>query len=322
MEDTGLDNAPTRPPSRSLGGRPPKGPRLVARSKSDAARIREHLGIAAQLATPTRPDVAETLLGLRKEYRPTPRVPEGTTNVTLMVPKHLRKAVQDAAVDAAAVDSPKVQELLGAVVSAGIPRVLAGELAVREIPRDPRGTSSEKVNLNIAVDSGVLEELREALPALGERLGFAARASIAKVALRLLLDEYGLDYEAAPNKYKDLAQLQLHVPPRLAEAIVKKLDVVGADLRGVVEEGYTKVLAGTWRPLRIPKAAKGSDYERDILPVRVDGTLIDQVRAKCPDLKAELGFRRVTPPTIAIDYLISELGLDDLANAEYGIAAE
>lgn len=293
----------------------------MARSKAEVERIREHLGIAAKLAAPTRQDVAQTLLALREDYRP--RVPVGTTNVTLMVPTHLRAALQDAAVQRAVetgqTQDMRMQQLLGAVVSAGIPRVLAGETSVREIPRDPRGTSAEKVNVNVAVASDVLAELRAALPVL--RLGFEGKPSVTKIALRLLLDEYGLEYEVAPSRYKELAQVQLQLPPRLARAIRKKLDVVDVDLPGLVEEGYRKVLDGSWKPLRIPKAAKGSDYVRESISPRVDPGLLEQVRAKCPALKQELGYP-VTAPTIAIDYLISELGLEDLADKEYGITAE
>jgi len=300
----------------------------VAR-KSDVERNRKHLEIAATVLQDSHPEVSQTLQALAKPFghrmltldRSTPRVPEGARNVALMVPAHLRKAIQDAAVDAADSDDVKVQELLGSVLSAGIRRVLDGEVTVREIGRDPRGTGVEKVVLNVPVDGSVLDELRDELPALGERFGFKGKPSVTQVAVRLLLDEYGLDYEPAPNVYKDLAQMQLHVPPRLAAAIREQLALVDADLRGLVEEGFTKVLAGSWKPFKIPKAAKGSDYERDLLPVRVNGALVEEIRTRCPQLKQELGYR-VTPPTIAIDYLISELGLEDLADAEYGVTGD
>lgn len=290
--------------------------------RSEVEQVRTHLGIAAQAMRDSHPEVSQTLDALRQPYghrmlvedRNTPRVPAGTSNVTVMVPEHLRQALKDAALDAAGSDDAKVQNLLGAVVSAGIPKVLAGKLPLREIPRDPRGTSTEKVGLNIAVDADALQELRDALPVLDERLGFQTKASIMKVALRLMLDAYGMDYEAAPSQ--DLAQLQMHVPPRLAAAIREKLAEADTDLRTVIEEGFDRVVAGTWQPHQIPKAAKGSAEERERVPARVDQTLIDTVRQKCPALTQELGYR-VTPPSIALDYLISEFGLEDLADAEY-----
>lgn len=323
-----MANTPTRPPNRRSERRtPPRGPHVA--SKSQVERTREHLMIGAEALKNDLPEVAQTLQALSKPFghrmltldRNTPRVPADATNVTIMVPERLRKAIQDAALDGAESDYAKVQELLSAVLSSGIPRVLSGETVVREIPREPRGAGVKKVNLNVPVDTDVLQQLRDALPGLGERLGFRGKASVGNVAFRLLLDEYGLDYEPAASGAEGLAQMQLHVPPRLAAAFRKQLATVDADMRRLIEEGYTKVLSGAWRPYEIPKAAQGSDYERDILPVRVDGALIDQVRAKCPELKQELGYR-VTPPTIAIDYLISELGLEDLADAEYGVTGQ
>jgi hypothetical protein len=169
------------------------------------------------------------------------------------------------------------------------------------------------------VDSAVLAEVREKLPELGERLGFRAKATVAKLALRLLLDEYGLDYEPVPNQFQDTKLLNLIVPPRLAEAIREQLAVVGADLRQIVSEGYGKVLAGSWTPYVIPKAAQGSDYERTTLSVYVNIGLVEQVQEKARQLMVKLGYR-VTSQSIAIDYLISELGLEELADAEYGAA--
>lgn len=292
-------------------------------SRSEVQRTRAHLGIAAKAVRDTLPEVAETLEALRKPYgsrllmedRNTPRVPAGTRNITLVVPSHMRDALQEAALDAANSDDAKAPQVLGAVLSAKIPQVLAGDLAVREIPRDPRGTSTVKVALNVPVDAGVVEELREQLPELGERLRFQSKASILKVALRLLLDEYGMEYE--PARHPDLAQVQLYVPSRLAAAIRERLAETGTDLRSLVEEGYRKVLAGSWEPYKIPKAAQGSEYERDRMPFRADRGLVESVRAKCPELKESLG-HRVTPPSIALDYLISEFGLEDLADAEFG----
>ena len=292
-------------------------------SRSEVQRTRAHLGIAAKAVRDTLPEVAETLEALRKPFgsrllmedRNAPRTPAGTRNVTLMVPPHMRDALQEAALDSANSDDATAPKVLGAVLSAKIPQVLAGDLAVREIPRDPRHMGTTKVGLNVPVDAGVVEELREQLPELGERLGFESKASVLKVALRLLLDEYGMEYE--PARHPDLAQVQLHVPPRLAAAIREKLAETDTDLRSLVEEGYTKVLAGTWQPYKIPKAAQGSEYERDRMPFRASRALVESVRTKCPELKESLG-HRVTPPSIALDYLISEFGLEDLADAEFG----
>ncbi|MEW2187734.1 hypothetical protein AB0900_31085 [Streptomyces cellulosae] len=292
-------------------------------SRSEVQRTRAHLGIAAKTMKDTHPEVAETLEALRKPYgarllmedRNAPRVPSGTRNVTLMVPEHLRQALQEAALDSVDSDDAKATHILGAVLSAKIPQVLAGDLDVREIPRDPRGMSTAKVGLNVPVDNQVVEELRGQLFELGERLGFESKASVMKVALRILLDEYGMEYE--PAALPELAQVQMHVPPRLAAAIRERLTETGSDLRSLVEEGYTKVLSGSWQPYKIPKAAQGSEYERDRMPFRASRTLVESVRAKCPELKETLG-HRVTPPSIALDYLIAEFGLEDLADAEFG----
>lgn len=301
--------------------------------KSDVDRARKHLAIAAQVVRDSHPQVAETLEALRQPFghrmlvqdREAPRVPSGTTNLAISVPLHLRTEIQEAAKRAAERAEPdrtarvKVQEVLGQAVSAGLRRMLDGEVTPAEIPRDPRGAAVEKGNLNVPVDSAVMAEVREQLEALGVRLGFRSKATAAKLALRLLLDEYGLQYETAPSKSEGTTLLNLLVPPRLAEAIRTHPAVVDAGLREIVSEGFEKVLAGSWTPYVIPKAPQGSDYERDTLSVYVDSELAGRVREKAKALKQELGYR-VTAQTIAIDYLISELTLEELADAEYGTA--
>lgn len=323
-----MANTPTtRPPNRGSERRPPKGPH-VAR-KSDVKRTREHLVAGAEALRASLPEVAETLEALSRPFghrmlvqdRETGRVPEGTTNLSISVPPHLRKAIQDAASDSAESEPVKVLDILGRVASAGIRRVLDGEVRPREIPREPRGASVEKVNLNVPVDTAVLEELREQLPSLGERLGFERKATLAGIAFRVLLDEYGVEYEPSSKAFPDKSHVILAVPPRLATAIRRRLLDVDQELRQTVVEGYMRVLAGSWKPLEIPRAARGSEFERERVSVWVDTALLDQVRKKAKSLQLDLGYR-VTPPSIAIDYLISELGLEDLADAEYGVSAE
>lgn len=326
-----MANAPTRPPNKRSERRAlPEGPHVARKSEVD--RTRKHLAIAAKVMLDQDPEVAETLQALRRPFghrmltvdRDAPRVPANFTNVAISVPEHLRTAIQDVAArraepDAAKRAAVKVQPLLAEAASVRLRQLLDGEVSAVEIPRDPRGSAVEKVNLNVPVDSAVLAEVREALPALGERLGFRAKATVAKLALRLLLDEYGLEYETVPNEFEGTTLLNLLVPPRLAQAIREHPAVVDTSLREIVSEGFQKVLAGLWKPYVIPKAAQGSEYERATLSVYVDSGLVARVREKALVLKEELGYR-VTAQTIAIDYLISELSLEDLADAEYGTA--
>ena len=290
--------------------------------KSEVDRTRQHLMMGAQALRGSLPDVADTLEALAKPFghrmltvdRTASRVPEGAVNVSLLAPKELRTAIQEAAVDAAASDDVKVQDLLSRVLEARIPQVLSGELVPREIPREPRGAGVEKVNLNVPVDGVVLQQLRDALPDLGKRLGYRNQATVAKILFRLLLDEYGLDYQVTQGS--SLSLVQLYVPPQLGAAIRRKVEASGEELKQLLTEGYTKLLAGSWQPYEIPKARPGSEYERDRLSAYVDGALVERVRVRARQLKSELGYR-VTPQTIAIDYLVSEFGLEELADAEY-----
>lgn len=298
--------------------------------KSEVARNRKHLRIAAEELQYSLPEVSQTLRALAEPYgnrmltedREASRVPAGTTNLAIQVPTHLRKAVQDAAVDTAESTNPKVQDLLGQVLAARIPQVLAGELAPREILREPRGSGVEKVTLNVPVDSAVMAELKEQLPEVWKRLGYHGKPAAARLVFRLLLDEYGLDYEPAQSRFAGASMVQMYVPPRLAEAIRAGLEGVGSgdyteEVVRVLNEAYTKVLDGSWRPYKIPKPARGTEFERERMLAYADSGLLEQIRAKAPELKAELGYR-VTPQSIAIDYLINELGLEDLADQEYG----
>ncbi|NUQ95845.1 MAG: hypothetical protein HOY79_04550 [Streptomyces sp.] len=322
-----MANTPTRrPPNYPSGRRMPEGTRPVAR-KSEVDRTRQHLETAAQIVQSHRgiggPEVAETLRKLAGPFghrmlvqdRDSDRVPAGTTNLAISVPERLRKQIQDAAVDSADSPSAKVTDLLSRVLSERIPQVLSGKLTPREIPREPRGSGVKKVNLNVPVDSALLERLRGQLPELGERLGFELKATAAGIGFRLLLDEYGLEYETSQNQLADTQMLQLYLPPRLAEEITARLDK--AEMIQALNEGYAKALAGEWTPYPVPKAARGSEFARVRLVTHADSNLVDRVRTMAPQLSEALGFR-VTPQSLAIDYLISELGLEDLADAEYG----
>ncbi len=325
-----MQDAPTRLPDHSDRRALPRGPHVARKSEVD--RYRQHLTMGAEALQATLPEVAATLEALARPFghrmltvdREASRVPANFTNVSISVPVHLRTAIQDAAVRRAEPDEKKraavkVQPLLAEAASVRLRQLLDGEVEAEEIPRDPRGSAVEKVNLNVPVDSAVLAEVREKLPELGERLGFRANATVAKLALRLLLDEYGLDYEPVPNEFEGRTLLNLLVPPRLADAIRKHPAVVDTGLREIVAEGFEKVLAGAWTPYVIPKAPQGSEYERATLSVYVDSDLVARVREKALALKRELKYR-VTAQTIAIDYLISELSLEELADAEYGAA--
>ena len=317
-------NAPQRPPTRRSERRsPPKGPRPVAR-KSEVTSTRKNLEIAARVVRDSQVDGAEriaaTLDALRAPYghrmltvdRETGRRPEGTDNLTISTPVRLRELIKDSAAQTA--EGKSVDAMLGALLADKFRAVLAGDLEPLEIPREPRGSGVEKRNLNVPVDAGVLQELRDALGEIGPRLGYERKATAPQIALRLLLDEFGLDYEPSENAYASKTLLSLYVAPRLAAAFRDS----GQDLAALIEAGFGKTVAGEFEPLQVPKASPGSEYERERISLYVDAALTEQVRAMRGELRESLGIG-VTPQSIAIDYLVSELGLDELFKAEYSI---
>jgi hypothetical protein len=280
------------------------GPSLRARLAQASAKLTEAHApdLAAAVDEVLAPGGWETL-----RHTDPARSEEPIRNLATNIPKAVRDEI------AKAVEADPEAASISAMANKGLVEYLAGRFQMPE-RSSTYGYGGQRVNLNWRP----LHSLRAQIEERG--------VSVARVAVEYLMSyyrigPYGLDQKPAPSLARDLTQMHLHVPPGLAAAIRERLALMEADLRGLVEEGFTKVLAGSWKPFKIPKAAKGSEYERDILPVRVSGALVEQVRDRCPQLKEELGYR-VTPPTIAIDYLISELGLEDLADAEYGVTGD
>lgn len=316
-----MANTPTRPPHRRTG-RSAERTRPVPRRSKSVETVREHLKLAADAVEGQLPEVAATLEELRSPFgfrmlqhdeRAGDLSEDTTQNLAIGMPEPLRAALQSAAKQ----PGKSVSALLGKALNDRFRAVLDGEAEPVEIPRSPRNSAVERVNLNVPVDMELLARMRDQVAEIGRRLGYEAKATVPKMATALLCEEFGVAYEVPKS---DLALMNMPVPPQLHAAILAGLDNTDSELRRIVEEGLRKVLAGEWEPWPVPKAAPGSTYERKLLSPYVDAELFASVRVKAAELQQTLKYR-VSPQTIGTGWLANELGLEELFDEEYGLTA-
>lgn len=180
MEDTGVANSPMRPPTYRAGRRPPKGTRRVTRP------MRDRLKTAASLLRQDGHDEAATDVeavlapGGWTLLRAKDAGTSGTaTNLPLTIDKDLRDALKAKA--------GEFGVTLGAVVADGYRQVLAGEWAPPKVKR----TSTEKVVLNVRVDSVLQEQVNAQAARLTQEAGY--RVTKSSIAIAWMAEELGVE---------------------------------------------------------------------------------------------------------------------------------
>lgn len=100
--------------------------------------------------------------------------------------------------------------------------------------------------------------------------------------------------------------LALTIDRDLRDQLKAKADEFGVTLGSVVADGFRRVVAGEWLPLKL---APTSTANKVVLNVRVDDGLRKQVDAIKDRLTQEAGYR-VTQSSIAIAWMAEDLGVD------------
>ncbi|MEZ7005639.1 hypothetical protein [Streptomyces sp. AD55] len=100
--------------------------------------------------------------------------------------------------------------------------------------------------------------------------------------------------------------LPLTIDRSLRDQLKSRADELGVTLGSVVADGFRKVLAGEWLPVKL---APTPTANKVVLNVRVDNVLRKQIDARKAELSREAGYR-VTQSSIAIAWLADELGVD------------
>ncbi|MFF1358724.1 hypothetical protein [Streptomyces sp. NPDC058297] len=164
---------------------------MARTTKRDVERTRAHLELAAsKLRAGGDPQIADTLDQLLAPhgYRMlvVDRARSGDEqNLAISVAEPLRARIQS--------EAERTGSDLSEVLADGVRRVLDGKWNPPHIPKARRGSNIRKVNLNVPVDAGLLQELRDGLPGLVERLGYKVTAP--SIALAWLVQEFGLEDE-------------------------------------------------------------------------------------------------------------------------------
>lgn len=188
-EDTGVRNAPTRPPARSRnGGRPPRGPRTVALRPEDHKRVEHLTATASHLRAEGKTEWADTVdFVLSPEGRlfvnrlRVDRLRQETVegkygqNLAIAMPAPVREEIKAAIAQAARSSDVKV------TASTEAARALEAFLAGKFVPSMPkraaRGTAEKTVNLNVRLDPDLRQRAEDYGADHAAQFGFAPRAS-------------------------------------------------------------------------------------------------------------------------------------------------
>lgn len=297
-----MTHTPTRPPDKPTHGRrPPRGPR-VPRQRP----FRERLQIASDRLMAaghedSAADVAAVLApGGWQRLKPTAGEEAGTaTTLSVLLPEEIRDALKDA--------GAALSVSLSAEASDGFRAVLRGDWTPPMPVRAVRSTKPKaRKNLNLTIDDGLRRELREALPALTQELGYRRSLTEASVAAAWLCEQLGVDREPSTT-------LKLVVPGSLRSHWEKAATKQKTTLQQVLDHGLRALFAGTWQmpvPHRAPSGRAVPDPQPQAVvkvTIPIDIALHEQLLEAAPEFAARFD-RRVFPATIAIAVLKDKLG--------------
>lgn len=190
MEDTGVVNAPTRPPGPRSLRRSPRGPRTVALNPEDQRRRDQLVTAANTLRESGKPDLADAVdyvltpagqkfIG-RLHYQKLSETADPPLSIGMTVSR--KTQVKQAA--AAAGDT------LTSVLDDGFRRFLAGEFEFRR-ERAAHGKAESRATLNTRPDGVLQGEVARRCRELKEASG-AVGLGLSPVAAAILYERYGL----------------------------------------------------------------------------------------------------------------------------------
>ncbi|MFE1949950.1 hypothetical protein ACFW9D_05710 [Streptomyces sp. NPDC059524] len=135
--------------------------------------------------------------------------------------------------------------------------------------------------------------------------------------LEALLQPYGyrllvVDRAPARDGQNDM-NLAISVAEPLRAAILAEADRTESNLSAVLTDGLQRALDGKWTPPPASRARRNSGIVKVNLNVPVDADTLKSLRAKLPEMTGRLGYK-VTPPQIALSWLVQEFGLEEQLN--------
>ncbi|SBU98039.1 hypothetical protein YUMDRAFT_06015 [Streptomyces sp. OspMP-M45] len=275
-----MANAPNkRPPNNRTSGRPPRGPRPVPTRRNLRAGL---TAASARLREVNSPDLAEhvdTVLTLSTyELRDALNVDE---NLSIRIPVTARDRIVAGAEQAG--------RTVTADVNNGFTAYLAGAFTPNPPVRARRGTSEEKVNLNVRPD----DALRQRVADTGVKP--------MHVAADWLMRTYetgpyapGADTTVRPSGATRAPQ----VPRPVRDLIRSRVADAGKNVTTEIEAGFDRFLVGEFTA-----TAPVWSADADMVPMKVNpnNDLFDEVKAKAEGL---------TPMQIGLAYLLAEYGID------------
>ncbi|QKW31432.1 hypothetical protein HUT11_35300 (plasmid) [Streptomyces seoulensis] len=218
------------------------------------------------------------------------------STLTITITKDLRQALADAG------------EEFGVVFSALAEEAYRKVRDEEWVPSGPvRGPGGPKAVLNVSVDDELRREVRDMLPRLSQEAGFSV--SEGNIVLTHICDEVGIE---RPNT-ADEDMLYTRVPKTLLQHFQTEAARQGLELRQILEDGMRALLDGSWLPERHPyftaekrgkRKGPMSESDRDNLRVRVDKTLLAELRSRQDELSERAGF--LVHPGLVMRALLTE----------------
>lgn len=198
------------------------------------------------------------------------------SNLSITLDAKLKQAIQDAGEEYSVVLSGLAEEAYRRVIQEGwVPP---------KMNRNPR----TKTVLNVKVDDELRQQVRGMLPALTEDAGY--RVSEGNIVLSHICEELGIE------RAVDQDWVNTRAPKELVEHFEREAAAQGVTLGQVVEEGVRAFLDGEWTPERNaylsgekrgPRTRSWSEASRKGLAVRIDRTLLADMREKAEELSDE-----------------------------------
>lgn len=327
MEDDGVAYAPTRLPGHArYGRRPPRGPRVPGSirdrlttaaalvkgigeaEEAEAERLADAGDSPAAEAARGRAEVAYdaaaavTAVLAPRGYRHLEEKRAGNTPLTLGMTVQLKQALEAAGAELDVVFSGLAEEALQKVIDGWVPP---------NPPKVRQGEGRDRAVMNIRVDSGLLTQVREMLPALSKRAGYDVKVST--LMLSYICDQVGVE---RPNTAG--SDLRTRLPKRVLEHFEGQAGKLGLSLDEIAVEGVTALLDGEWvlprnhlkpRPVRAQRSGSGPlpESERAWFQVRLSPELLADLRARCSELSDAYGYL-VHPGSVVRAVLTDRLG--------------
>lgn len=288
-----MANAPTRPPNRSVEGRPPRGRHRVTRpirpeELTLAAQQLDEAGHAASASLVREVAAPDGWKRLRAAAHSD--MSQTSSNLPLSVDESLKFKIRAEAL--------KMHVSLSVVVAEGYQAVLDGEWMPPQVRRSrSRETEYVKSVLNVRLSNDLREQVRAMLPELTQTAGY--RVTESSIAVSWMLEEFGLERPGDGT-----VGMAVMVPADVRDVWLGRAEARGLSLQGIAEDGIRALMDGSWM---LPRPARSAGAPRVKLTVRVGDELHARLTELASGFSSSYGLK-VYPGTIVRAILTRALG--------------